>query len=220
MQTVPGAALILAAMLAATAARADSEEPLSPISWHVAGGYSAPSGPISRYLQGGYIFSGGLTYSPAGGPLGLRADLNFSTHTATNRFLDYGAMVTGVQVDSGTGQFASVSLGPSYKVPLTAKTAAYGFAQIGAYYSSLQLTQTTLFQGDYCDPYFGYCYFGVFPGDNLVYDDTRTRFGWNAGLGLQLASANGYSYFVEVTYHRLSGPQSIEYVPIEFGLRF
>ncbi len=217
--TVPGALLLLA-MIPAEPVMADAYRDPSPISWHIAGGYSVPIGQISDYLQGGYVFSGGLTYAPSGSPLGLRADASFSSHSATNRFLDYGTSVTGVQVDSGSGEFTSLSIGPSYRVPLTDRTHLYGFAQAGAYYTSLQLTQTALFQGDFCDPYFGYCDFGVFPGDVVVYDDSRTRFGWTAGLGFEFTPNHGQSYFVEVSYHRLSGPQSIEYLPIQFGIRF
>ena len=192
----------------------------APVSWHVSAGYSAPTGQISDYLQGGYGLSGGFTYAPNGGPLGLRGDVGFSSHNATNNFLAYGAAATGVQVDSGTGQFFSFSLGPSYTVPFIDRSRAYGFVEAGLYYSSLQLTQTVLFQGDYCDPYFGFCDYGLFPGDNVVYDDSRTRFGWNAGLGLEFPTYFGPTYFVQVSYHRLSGPQPIEYVPIEIGIRF
>lgn len=191
-----------------------------PVSWHVGGGYSAPTGQISDYLQGGYVISGGFTYAPNGSALGLRGDIGFSSHGATNNFLDYGAAVTGVQVDSGTGQFFSFSLGPSYSIPFIDRSRAYGFVQMGLYYSSLQLTQTVLFQGDFCDPYFGFCDYGLYPGDNVVYDDSRTRFGWNVGLGLEFPTYFGPTYFVEASYHRLSGPQPVEYVPIEIGIRF
>jgi opacity protein-like surface antigen len=191
-----------------------------PISWRVAGGYSAPTGQISDYLQGGYVLSGGFTYAPNGSRLGLRADASFSSHGATNNFLDYGAALTGVQVDSGAGQFFSFSLGPSYTVPFIGGSRAYVLAQVGLYYSSLQLTQTALFQGDFCDPYLGFCDYGVFPGDNLVYDDSQTRFGWNVGVGVEFPTYFGPTYFVEAGYHRLSGPQPIEYVPIEIGIRF
>jgi|SRR5579863_10508008 len=193
----------------------------SPVSWQISGGFSSPVGQISDYLQGGWIFSGGFTYTPRGSALGLRGDLSFSSHNATNNFLAYGTQVTGVQVDSGSGQFVSFSLGPTYSVPFIGRTRAYGFAQVGVYYSDLQLSQTVLFAGEFCDPYFGFCDFGVFPGDNVVYEDTRTRFGWNAGLGVEFASGYfGNHFFIEASYHRLSGPQPIEYVPIEFGIRF
>lgn len=192
----------------------------SPITWHVSGGYSAPGGQIADYLQGGFVLSGGFTYAPNAGPLGLRGDVSLSAHEATNQFLNYGTAVTGVQVDSGTGQFFSFALGPSYTVPFVGRSRAYGFAQLGIYHESLQLTQTALFQGDFCDPYFGYCDFGVFVGDNLVYEDNRTRAGWDAGVGIEFPAYFRAAYFVEVGYHRLLGSQPIEYVPVEFGIRF
>jgi hypothetical protein len=190
------------------------------VHWHIAGGYSAPTGQISNYLQGGYMLNGGFTISPLGSPLGVRGDFRFSSHDATNNFLSYGTQVTGVQVDSGTGQFSSFSLGPQLTLPLAGRAALYGFAQVGVYRSSLQLTQTAQFSGTYCDPYFGYCDVGVFPGDVLVYDDTRTKFGWDVGVGFQFPRWFGHSYFLEASYHRLEGGQPIEYVPIVLGIRF
>lgn len=202
-------------------ASADIGDGVPPtIRWHLAGGYSAPTGPISDYLQGGYVLSGGFTYGHDDSPLGLRGDVSISSHNATNSFLDFGSVVTGVQVDSGSGQFFSFSLGPSYTVPFIGRTSAYGFAQVGIYHSSLQLSQTALFQGDYCDPYFGYCDYGVYPGENLVYDDSRTRFGWNVGFGVEFPRYFSGAWFIEASYHRLTGSQPMSYVPIEIGIRF
>ena len=202
-------------------ARAESySRPAAPLTWHLAGGYSAPSGQISDYLQGGWAFNGGFTYTPNGSPLGLRGDVGYSAHNATNKFLDYGAAVNNVQVDSGTGTFFSVSLGPSYTVPFIGRSHLYGFAQIGLYRSSLQLTQTVLFAGNFCDPYFGFCESGLAVGDVVVYDDSRNRFGWNAGVGVMIQTRFGTTYFMEAGYHRLLGSQSLQYIPIEFGIRF
>jgi hypothetical protein len=191
-----------------------------PVTFQIGAGYSAPTGPIYNYLQGGYVFSGGFTFAPNASRLGLRGDLVYSGHDATNNFLAYGTAVTGVQVDSGTGQFFSFTLGPQYKVPFIGRSRAYAFAQVGGVYSSLRLTQTALFQGTFCDPFLGFCNFGVFPGDVLVYDDTRTRLGYDAGLGIEFPTWFGTTYFIEASYHRIAGSQSIAYVPIEIGLRF
>lgn len=217
-----GLAIVWVPLAISQIALADSSAGRSagPITWHVSGGYSIPTGQISDYLQGGWVLSGGFTYAPNGNPLGLRGDVSFGSHSATNNFLDYGTLVSGIQVDSGTGQFFSFSLGPSYTVPFIGRSHLYGFAQVGLYHSSLQLTQTVLFSGYYCDPYFGFCQPGVTAGDSVVYDDSRTRLGWNAGIGLDFRSYFGPSYFVQAGYHRLGGAQKIEYIPIEFGIRF
>ena len=186
--------------------------------WHVDGGFSEPSGQIADFLQGGWVMHGGFTYAPNGSPLGLRADFSLSSPTATNRFLNYGANVSGIQV--GTGNVASLSVGPSYRVPFIGGSHRYGFAQAGVYRTNLQLTQTVLFDGYYGDPYFGFCDGGVAAGDSVVYDEDRARFGWNGGLGVDLPSRFGRNYFIETSYHRISGPQPMDFVPIEIGKRF
>lgn len=191
-----------------------------PTTWHIGGGFSEPSGQITDYLQGGWVAHGGFTYAPNGSALGLRGDLSLSSHQASNKFLDYGTNISGIQVDSGTGSVASLSLGPEYRVPLIGGSHLYGFAQVGVYRTSLQLTQTALFSGYYCDAYFGFCDSAVTVGDNLVYDETRTRLGWNVGLGVDFPSRTGLSYFIESSYHRISGPQGMNFVPIEVGIRF
>jgi len=190
------------------------------VSWHIGAGYSAPTGQISDYLQGGYVIDGGFTVGTRGDPLSLRGDFSFSSHNATNNFLNYGTNVTGVQVDSGDGQFASFSLGPQLKFPLIGRSSIYFYGQIGAYRSSLQLRQTALAGGNYCDYYFGFCYSGLYAGEDVVYDDTRTHFGWNLGLGFESPRYYNHSYYLEASYHRLEGGQKIEYVPIVFGMRF
>lgn len=191
-----------------------------PVTWHLAAGYSEPTGQIASYLQGGWAVGGGFTYAPNGSPLGLRADVSFNSHTATHNFIDYGTQLSGTQVDGGTGQFFSFALGPSLTVPFVRNSRLYGFAQLGLYQSSLQLTQTALFAGDFCDPYFGYCRSGLAVGDIVVYNDSRTRVGWNGGVGIDFRTAFGPTYFVEASYHRLAGPQAIEYIPLQFGVRF
>ena len=57
-------------------------------------------------------------------------------------------------------------------------------------------------------------------GQNLVYDQTRTRFGGNVGLGVDFPRRYGPSYFIEASYHRVFGPQRMDFVPIEVGMRF
>ncbi len=220
-QTLVALALVGAGLAAAQVAHAQSDYYQPGVSWHIGGGYSSPSGQISDYLQGGYVVTGGFTIGDRRDPFGLRGDFSFSSHNATNNFLNYGTNVTGVQVDSGTGQFFSFSLGPQLRFPLLGGSSLYTYAQIGAYRTSFQLRQTALDGGSYCDPYFGNCYSGLFPGQDVVYDDTRTRFGWDVGLGIETPRYYGHSYYIDASYHRIeASPQAIEYIPITIGIRF
>ena len=216
------AALLLgcAALAATASALAQDEYYAPPVSWHIAAGYSDPTGQISDYLQGGYVITGGFTIGDRRDPLGLRGDFSFSSHNATNNFLNYGTNVTGVQVDSGDGQFFSFSLGPQLRFPLIGGSSFYTYAQIGAYRTSFQLRQTALDGGSYCDPFFGSCYSGLYAGQDVVYDDTRTRFGWDVGIGLETPRYYGHSYYIDASYHRIEASQPIEYIPITVGIRF
>ena len=81
----------------------------------------------------------GFTYTPSRNGRGIRGDVRFSSHNATNRFLDYVTAASGIQVISGTGQFFSFSLGPSYAVPFIGRSNPIGFAQVGLYRSTLRL---------------------------------------------------------------------------------
>ena len=215
-RTLTGLALgCLAGMLPAPAPAAQA----GPVSWQLAAGFSEPSGQISDYLQGGWTLDGTLLYAPGASRLALRADLGVSNYNATNRFLAYGALLNGVEVDSGYGTFLSLSAGPQYSVPFVGGSHLYAFAQLALLYTDLQLTQTVLFAGPYCDPFFGFCDSFVSTGEAVVYDDSRTRLGWDAGIGIDFPVYYA-TYFLELGYHRIGGSQPVAYVPITFGFRF
>jgi hypothetical protein len=54
----------------------------------------------------------------------------------------------------------------------------------------------------------------------LVASRGVTKFGWNAGVGLEFELPYGRSWFIEARYHRISTDTPIESVPIEIGYRF
>ena len=75
------------------------------------------------------------------------------------------------------------------------------------------------YYGDYyCDPFSGFCYGGY--GNAVVAANAVTKFGWNAGIGVEFLLPYGNSWFIEARYHRISTSTPIEYVPIEIGYRF
>ena len=80
-------------------------------------------------------------------------------------------------------------------MPLSDTAHGYGLLGIGAYHRYAERTQTALLGGCICDPWWGYCYPGVVPGQAIVASISTTKFGWNAGLG-------------------------VEFLPIQVGFRF
>ena len=61
----------------------------------------------------------------------------------------------------------------------------YGLLGIGAYHRYVELTPTALLGVYSCDPWWGYCYPGVVPGQAIVASTSTTKFGWTVGLGVE-----------------------------------
>jgi opacity protein-like surface antigen len=212
------ASAFLIAGLAAAATSANAQE--ARVRWHVMGGYSEPVGRTADYLQGGYLVGGGFSVTPSpNSPLDLRVDLNYSEHVATSNLLNIGQQAANTEIDNGTGSFWSGTANLEYHVPIVYGVRAYGIAGVGAYHSRVELTQQVPFGYGYyyCDPFSGFC---DGSGNALVSSTGVTKFGWNAGAGVEFALPYGQSWFIEARYHRISTDQPIELVPITVGYRF
>ena len=187
----------------------------------VMAGFSGTSGDAANYLQSGWIVDGGFIYwLPQGRGLGIRTDLSFSDHQATNQFLSFGQEVTGQEVDDGWGSFSSASTGLVYQLPLAARASLYGLAQIGISHVHLRLVQTFFTPGYYCDPFFDYCDYPDV-GTASVYSYNANHLSWNVGIGVNFAGYWGQTWFIEAQYRRIeTSPRAFEYWPIMVGLRF
>lgn len=211
--------LLLGAGLAAASTGAAAQDgPL--VHWHVMGGYSETVGSTNKYLQGGYLVSGGFSVTPSrASPIDFRFDVSYSQHQATNYLLDLGQQTANTQVDYGTGSFWSGTGNVLYHVPLAYGVRAYGIAGIGVYHERVELAQYDPYGGYYyCDPFADYC-----EGGNvglLVSSSGVTKFGWNAGVGVEFALPYGRAWFLEARYHRIDTAAPIEFVPITIGYRF
>ncbi|HLZ97191.1 MAG TPA: hypothetical protein VKP66_04540 [Steroidobacteraceae bacterium] len=214
-------AILTSLLLTAGAAASSTAEAQEPrIHWHVMGGYSEPLGTTANYLQGGYIVGGGFTVAPSNNsPLDFRFDASYSEHNATNNLLNINQQATNTQIDNGTGSFWSGTGNLEFHVPIIYGVRGYGIAGIGVYHARVELTQAVPYGYGYyyCDPFSGFCDGG---GNALVASEGVTKFGWNAGVGLEFALPYGQSWFIEARYHRINTDTPIEYVPIEIGYRF
>ena len=219
-KSMVGVWVFLALALGAAVARADYA--YVPLHWHVTAGFSQPVGSTSDLLQGGgSAVSGGFSFSPRrGGPFDVRVDFNYADNKATRQLIDAGQQQTNYEIDSGRGTFTSLTVNGVYKVPLGTGVRVYGIAGAGVYHSDLSLTQRVLVGGTYCDFYWGYCYPGVAGGDLVVAANATTKFGWNAGLGVEFPLRFGQAWFIEARFNRIETAKPIEYVPITVGFRF
>lgn len=213
-------------MTAGTAAVARAGAPFDDrpgAHWDVMGGLSEPVGTTGDYLQGGYAIGGGLTFVPSeSSPLDWRFDLDYRDHNASSRLIALGQQSTNIEIDGGTGQIWSFSGNATYHVPIAYGVRAYAIAGVGVYHTRIELTQTVPFYGGYyyCDPFWGYCDGGYGYGNAVVISHDLTKFGWNAGGGVEFALPSGASWFIEARFHRISASTPVEFVPIEVGYRF
>jgi opacity protein-like surface antigen len=192
-----------------------------PIQWHVDGGYAMTTGHTADYLENGWTVGGGFTFRPdPGSPFSLRTDLNFSQFSATNRLISLGEQQNQTQIDDGTGRIVDLSIDAVFDLPLGPRARAYVLGGVGGAYRRIELTQTVGFGGYFCDPWYGYCGVGFFPGDVLVQREETTRFMWNAGVGVEFPLYAGQSWFVEARYNRMATGQPTEFIPIRIGMRF
>ncbi len=92
-------------------------------------------------------------------------------------------------------------------------------SECGAYHEAVQLTESALVGNIICDPW-GFCYSVVTDGDVIQASKNLTKFGWNAGLGLEFGNNGRTSWFVEARYHSVQGKHSVQFLPLQLGFRF
>ncbi len=220
----PLAALFLALGAAQAPAQNYVERYYGPqehVHWHIDTGYAATTGEISSALQGGWTLGGGLSWQPDfSSPLALRADLNYSRFGATRQLIGINAAADQTEIDNGYGEIVDFAVDGEYRLPLSPYLTGFAVAGIGIAHRRIALTQTVPVGGYFCDDWFGYCEFGLVPGDQVVASDNTTRFEWNAGLGLDFALRGGQTFFVEARFTRIQTRQPTDFVPIRVGLQF
>ncbi|MDE2051648.1 MAG: outer membrane beta-barrel protein [Gammaproteobacteria bacterium] len=195
--------------------------PREHVHWHIDTGYAATTGQISDALQGGWTIGGGFSWQPDySSPLALRTDLNYSRFNATRQLIGINQAIDQTQIDDGYGEIVDLSVDGEFRMPLSPYLTAFAVAGGGIAHRRIALTQTVPVGGYFCDPWFGFCDFGLVAGSEVVASDNTTRFEWNAGLGLDFALGGGESFFVEVRFNRVQTPQPTDFVPIRVGLRF
>jgi opacity protein-like surface antigen len=218
---VLGAALLTQVSAQALAQTYQSFPPERPVQWHIEAGYSVTSGRTADFLKNGWTIGTGLTWRPvAGSPFAIRGDLNYSRFNATNELLNLGAIANQTQIDDGTGDVVGLDVDGVYEVPFGPHVRGYVLAGVGVDYRRIELTQRVLVGGYVCDPWWGFCEPGYFPGDVLVDRQETTRFAWNGGVGLEFPLYGGQSWFIEARYIRMETRQPTEFIPIRVGLRF
>ncbi len=214
--------VIGAALAVAWAAQAVSQEQEeAPLRFFISGGGSITNGTTANYLHDGWIFSGGVRWNVRpGSPFALDLEAHYSSYGATHDLIHLANQQQPfVRIDSGWGDIWGLNANGIYRLESIGWGYAYLTAGIGEYWRTVRLAQTVLVAGTYCDPWWGYCYSGVYPGQAVVHDETTGRFAWNAGLGFEFPLSYG-SWFIDVRIHEMQTKKTTEFIPIQIGMRF
>jgi hypothetical protein len=159
-----------------------------PVALGVGGGVPVPLGDFRDEVNPGWRALGTLAFGVPMLPLGLRLD------AAYDRLGFKRTLVGSVGSSAGAQRVVSVTLNPTYRVPMT---------------------------GSPFSPYLiggGGVYSVGCAGD--VSCDAVTRAGWNAGLGARFAGV-GLHGFAEARYHQVEVRGGrLQYVPFTLGLLF
>jgi opacity protein-like surface antigen len=185
------------------------------------GGVSFTSGTTGDYLESGWIVGSGLKWTPRPDRrLAMVAELHYSHYNVTNDAIRLANLQgDSVRIDDGYGEVWGLNVNGIYQVPFSSRANGYLTAGIGEYYRKIRMTQTVLAAGVYCDNWWGFCYPGVAPGEEVIAAESTTRFAWNVGFGIEFPVAYAGSWFIDVRYQRIETPKPTEFIPIQIGFR-
>jgi opacity protein-like surface antigen len=205
---------------AVTARRFVQSEPevrYRPFEAQIQGGYTVTSGTADRLLDDGTNVGLGFTWFPTSLlPIGLRVNGSYSSFRARNALLDqYGPnFYHGYQNIYGGDADLQLDLAHS-----SSRSKLYLIGGAGWYRTQTRLREVVFEQGTFCGFY--HCEQGTFPVRVTGTTTSPWRSSWNAGLGWEIAYADGASFFLEARYLQIAPrDDKMQFVPISVGLRF
>jgi Outer membrane protein beta-barrel domain len=189
-----------------------------PITAQIEGGYTVAAGDTSHFVDDGSNVGFGLTWFPTSAlPFGVRVDGSYSYFRAKDALLNQfgGGWTSGHQHIYGGDVDLQVDLAHE-----SSWVKMYLLGGAGWYRVQTHLRQVSAEQGLICDPYF--CEPGYFPVLTAVQRTTSPwHSSWNAGFGIEIATSDITSFFIEARYLRIAPSSSkMQFVPIRIGLRF
>jgi opacity protein-like surface antigen len=188
-----------------------------PFEAQISGGYTATVGNADDELDDGSNVGFGLAWFPTSLlPLGIRVDGSYSSFRARNPFLaQFGPnFYRGWDDIYGGDVDLQLDLARS-----SSRSKLYLLGGAGWYRERATLRGIFYDTGTFCGYY--HCETGTFPFRATDHQTTSWRSSWNAGLGWEIAYADGASFFVEARYRQIAPMRDkVQLVPITVGLRF
>jgi opacity protein-like surface antigen len=227
--------VLVAALVAAAPAAAQDR----PVQLTLGGGYTAVLGPAKDKVGSGGNFTIGVLFK-TGDMVALQGE--YGWNGMAQKQLSINVSPTPIDNPVPTDFFADANMqyGALNVVlgPHTGKTAPYVLTGLGVYYRPVSISTPALGYATICDPYWYVCYPAVVPVEKIVGERSSTDFGLNFGGGVNVHVKDNTSFFVEVRYHYIWGPEidnsnvpggaatpkslkaNGQFLPITFGFRF
>jgi hypothetical protein len=208
----------LAVFALAVAIPAQAQSTKKPIQGYIAGGYTLLEGGASDYFNDGWDISGGAIFRPAPDkPIAIRVDLGYNWFDANNNLIN-AAQATGLRVNDGNASLGTLTGELMYEFGGSGTVGGYIAVGLGGIHRYANLTTTVANGYYYCDPWWGYCYYGT--GQAVVKSNSLTKMDYTVGAGVTFNVASGQLY-LEARYHWMYGTDpSTQMCPILIGYRF
>jgi len=218
--------LILVGLLAVPSSSAAADK---PVSFSIGGGITKPVGGVGDSLgSGGQVTLGlGFKVKPQ---ITVFGEYNFSS--LGKKLLDVPQPLTAASAAfSGNGWYQYGGGGVSFTPWQSGKASAYVLGGIGVYNRSVYLTTPSTGLVTVCNPAWFVCFPQPVTVDKVVASRGTTDPGVNLGGGFTYRVSDLASFFVEVRYHYVWGPEfqtasggtqsaNAQFFPITFGFRF
>jgi opacity protein-like surface antigen len=196
--------------------RSQPELRYRPIQGQIEGGYASTVGNSDRQLDDGSTVGFGLTWFPTSAlPVGLRVDGSYSSFRARDAFLNQ----FGPNVYRGWDDVYGGDVDLQFDLAHASRSKFYLLGGAGWYRERATLREVIFGTGTFCDFY--RCETGTGAFRATDHETSSWRSSWNAGLGWEMAYADGASFFVEARYRQIApSDDRVQMVPITVGLRF
>jgi opacity protein-like surface antigen len=203
---------------------AASAQPSKDRAWtgQLALGFAFPQGDTSDVSDDDWHFLGGATYRPPEWPVALSFELAWHELDIDQRIINIINNGTFQNdVDDGFIETWTITANAAWPFIDRDNLEVYATGGVGYYDVEAKLTETALYGGWVCDPWYWWCYPAIDDGDVLVGERSWEEFGYNAGLGIAWDLRGGNQVYLEARYHLTPLDQAdYEYVPFTVGFKF
>jgi opacity protein-like surface antigen len=224
--------LFVAALCAATPVAAQDER---PVQLTIGGGYTGVLGPASDHGVGsGGNFTIGALFkvSPV---MSLQGEYGWNGMKQKQLSIDVSPTPVANPVPTDFFADANMQYGDAnllFHPPSGGKAQPYGLVGLGVYYRPVTISTPSIGYANDCEPYRYVCYPAVVPVEQIVGSRSSTDFGMNFGGGVNVKMTDHTSFYAEIRYHYIWGPEvsnpvsgtttkaNGQFLPITFGFRF